>query len=117
MPAYEQLTIYFLKDLISGKKKRIKGKEVRNINIPAYENLTIACISEFVTQYRQVGDYLPEPKEIPKAPKHWIGNVCATVLQDIFTDWVKEKVEERNESLVTKKGLAIEMDAELVAAF
>ena len=77
----------------------------------------MAYISEFVTQYAQVGYYLPDPKEIPKTPKYWIANVCATVLQDIFVNWVKEKVEERNASLVTKKGLAIEMDAELLAAF
>ena len=39
------------------------------------------------------------------------------MLQDIFTAWVAEKVEERNEGLVTKKGLAIEMDAEIASVF
>ena len=60
---------------------------------------------------------MPDPKEIPKLPKQWIANICSTVLQDIFTDWVKEKVEERNESLITKKGLAIEMDPEIAKIF
>ena len=67
--------------------------------------------------YDKVGHYLPHTNEIPKLPKQWISNVCATVLQDIFTDWVKEKVEERNESLVIKKGLAIDMDPEIAAVF
>ena len=106
-----------MKDLISGKKKRIKGKEVRNVNIPAYDNLTISCIAAFVNPYKQVGHYLPENKEIPKLGKQWIGNVCATVLQDIFTDWVAEKVDERNESLVTKKVLVISMDPEIAKIF
>ena len=30
----EQVTIYFLKDLISGKKKKIYGKDVRHVAIP-----------------------------------------------------------------------------------
>ena len=34
LPAYEQVTIYFLKDLISGKKKKIYGKDVRHVTIP-----------------------------------------------------------------------------------
>ena len=45
------MTIYFLKDLISGKKKKIYGKDVRHVTIPQYENLTIEAISNFVTQY------------------------------------------------------------------
>ena len=43
--------------------------------------------------------------------------MCATVLGSIFTGWVKEKVEERNEALVSKKGLAIEMDPEIAKVF
>jgi len=30
----EQVTIYFLKDLVAGRKKRIKGKDVKWIAIP-----------------------------------------------------------------------------------
>ena len=65
----EQVTIYFLKDLISGKKKKIYGKDVRHVTIPQYENLTIEAISNFVTQYGEVEDYLPDAIEIPKIPK------------------------------------------------
>ena len=63
------MTIYFLKDFISGKKKKIYGKDVRHVTVPQYENLTIEAISKFVTQYKHVGDYLPDPIEIPKVPK------------------------------------------------
>lgn len=60
---------------------------------------------------------MPIGREIPKLPKQWIANVCATVLKDTFTNWVKERVKERNEKIVLKQGLAIEMDPEIAAAF
>ena len=56
-------------------------------------------------------------REIPKLPKQWIANVCATVLGDKFTDWVAAKVKERNEELLVAKGLVIEMDPEIAEVF
>jgi len=47
----EQVTIYFLKELISGAKKKIYGKEVRHCTIPQYDNLTIDAIAKFVAPY------------------------------------------------------------------
>ena len=43
--------------------------------------------------------------------------MCASVLQDTFTEWVAKKVDERNQKIVTTKGLNIEMDAEITAIF
>ena len=111
------MTIYFLKDLISGAKKKIYGKDVRHCTIPQYENTTIKDIADFVKPYDQVHYYLPIGREIGKLPKQWIANVCATVLKDVFTTWVAKQVKERNEKLVVKQGLAIEMDPEIAAAF
>ena len=39
------------------------------------------------------------------------------MLQDVFVNWVADKVNERNEELVEKKKLAIEMDPEIAAVF
>ena len=83
------MTIYFLKDLMSGKKKRIKGDAVQWIAIPQYESLTINKIAEFVAPLGVVSDYLPDPKEYSKLPKQWIANVCHTLLKNTFSDWVK----------------------------
>ena len=47
----------------------------------------------------------------------WICNVCATVLEEDFTDWVTEQVENRNIEVVESKELNIEMDPEIFAAF
>ncbi len=41
----------------------------------------------------------------------------ATVLGDVFTDWVSEKIEERNEEVRNKKDMNIELDPDIAAAF
>ena len=117
LPAYEQVTIYFLKDLISGTKKPIYGNQVRHVTIPQYEGLTLNDIADFVTKHANVQPYLPDGKEIQKVPKAWIGNVCATILGDTFTKWISSQVEERNKKLLVEKGLAIEMDPKIAEAF
>ena len=50
-------------------------------------------------------------------PKQWLANVCNSVLKNIFSDWVKAKVDERNTQVKSKKNMMIEMDPEIAAAF
>ena len=113
----DQVTIYFLKDLINGRKKRILGKDVRHISIPSYEGLSIKDIAKFVAPYNTIDHYLPDKKEYLKLPKQWIANVCATILKGVFSDWVSRQVEKRNNELLVNRGLNIEMDADIAAAF
>mgnify|MGYP003301868854 CR=1 FL=1 len=40
-----------------------------------------------------------------------------SILKNIFSDWVKAKIEVRNETDKQKKSMMIEMDPELAAAF
>ena len=35
----------------------------------------------------------------------------------IFTDWVREQIEDRNEEVTEKKGLEIDLDPDIAAAF
>ena len=103
----EQITIYFLKDLMSGAKTPIYGPDVRHVTIPQYEGLGIQDIANFVNTKANVLPFLPDGKELQKTPKQWIGNVCASVLKNIFTDWIKEQVETRNKKIVVDRGLNI----------
>ena len=50
-------------------------------------------------------------------PKEWICNVCATVLRGLFTGWVKNQIETRNEKVTKQQDLMIEMDSEVLEAF
>ena len=61
------------------------------INHIRYEGLGIKDIREYLdSNHPHVYAYLPEPNiELPKTPKSWLANVCATVLQDKFSEWVE----------------------------
>ena len=66
----------------------------------------------------QVYDYLPEPNiELPKTPKQWLANVCATILKDKFSNWVKAQVAARHDKVAVKKDLMIQMDPEIAKIF
>ena len=84
-----------------------------------YEGLGIKEIKQFLDEkHPEVYAYLPEPKlELPKTPKQWVVNVCATVLKEKFTDWVKFKIATRHEKVLVKKDMGIQMDSEMAAIF
>ena len=77
-----------------------------------FEGLGIKEIRQFLDQHHpEVNAYLPEPNlELPKVPKQWLANVCATVLQEKFSDWVKVQVEARHKKVAVKKDVLITMD-------
>ena len=86
--------------------------------MPHYENLTLDKIKAFCkTRKNDIDDYLPDKRELHKVSRDYICNVCATVLKDIFTDFVKERISERNEEMKEKRDLNIEMDPDIAAAF
>ena len=70
-----------------------------------------------MNDHEQVFDYLPDGGEINKVSKEWLCNVCATILKGMFTGWVKNRIEERNEKIALEKGLMIQLTPEAAAAF
>ena len=88
------------------------------MSVPYYENLSLKEMSLFVQDgYMHVFDYLPDKQEIHKISREWICNIYASVLKNLFTDWVHLKIKERNEEIVDKKNLAIELDPDVADAF
>ena len=61
--------------------------------------------------------YLPEEQEWDKLPKQWLCNVIHTVLEDEFSGWVKDRIQQRNLGIVKQKNLAVNMDPEIMNAF
>jgi len=88
VPPYNSVSIYFLKDLIYGKKRTIKLDSVKKIEIPQYFGLGLREIWNFLTQHQQVGEWLPVKQEIARLPKEFLANVAYTVLGDVFAGWV-----------------------------
>ena len=86
--------------------------------MPQYDGLALKHIALFLNSgYEYVWDYMPDSQEIHKVPKEWICNVCAIVLRGLFTGWVKNQIEARNEKVTKQQDLMIEMDAEVLDAF
>ena len=84
-----------------------------------YEGLGVREIRQFLdSNHPEVYQYLPEPNlELPKVPKQWLGNVCATLLEEKFTDWVKFQVEARHDKVSIKKDIMIQLDPEMARIF
>ena len=86
--------------------------------MPHYENLSLEKIKAFCSGHENdINNYLPDEQELHKISREFICNVCATVLKNIFTDWIKEQIEERNEEMKEKKDMNIELDPDIAAAF
>ena len=91
---------------------------MRTVVVPQYEGLTIKEMDEAIFQRHEgIYQYLPDEVEIHKTPKQWIVNVAASVLEDTFTDWVKQQIEARNAKVTKEKDMLIAMDPEVEAAF
>ena len=92
----------------------MKAKDVRHIQVPQYEGLSLKHIAAFLNNgHQEVWDYMPDAQEIHKVSKEWICNVCATILKGLFSGWVRNRIEERNEAVKRNKNLDIQMDAEV----
>ena len=129
LSAFDTLTMYFLKDLVSGVKKCkytpngnmpvVNAERVRYVNVPQYEGLSQQEICNFLaTASEEMARYMPDELcEIKKLPRGWIINVGASVVGKPFLDWIKQKIQERNEKQARERNLLIKMDPQLAAAF
>ena len=68
LPHYDNVTVWHLQDLASGKRKRILGKDVKHLMVPQYEGLAVKNILGFGGTYELVIQSLPAvDKEIVSA--------------------------------------------------
>jgi hypothetical protein len=96
----------------------ILSKNVRHISVPYYESLTLEKITAFCReQPNDIQRYIPDKGEVHKVSREWICNVVATVLGTIFTNWVREQIEIRNDEVTEKNDMNIELDDDVAAAF
>ena len=98
LSTYETMTIFHMRDLVSGDRKRIKAIDVKTITVPHFERLKIETMLEFGGQYRDVVEALPEiRRDVDKLPRAYIANVIYTLVGEPFRDWVEDRVNERHE--------------------
>ena len=87
--SYDTMTIWHLKELASGARKRINASEIKHINIPQFEGLNIEAMQEYARMIPKVMKCLPlEEKEWDKLPRQYLANVVYTVVGKPFQVWV-----------------------------
>ena len=69
MPSYKTVSVYWMKDLLSKKKKAIMASEVQTLNVPQYESLSIKKLLDFAASHQGVADFFPDPREISQLPR------------------------------------------------
>ena len=67
---YDTMTVWHMRDLCSGSRRRIYGKDVKHLNVPHFEGLTIKNMLAFGNNFDKVRESLPiVEKEVHKLPR------------------------------------------------
>ena len=120
LPGYSHCTIWHLKDLVGNQRRLVLSGDVSHVTLPLFEGLYIDDLLTFARGFNngEIMQCLPSvEKEINKLPREYIGNVVQTVAKDVFTAWVKQRVDARNQKLAADREVAINMDPTIAAIF
>ena len=117
LPSYETVTIWHLRDLAMGVKTIINCDDIKVIDIPQFEGLTIQDIFAFAQNDREVERALPPSKEITKLSRAYLANVIYTIMGQNFQDWVTGQVNYRNQKVALEGNNMISMDPQIARIF
>ena len=132
LPPIRTVTSYFMRDLLSGKKKckskpqsisqvpiaaDIQSDAVKLQAVPQYETLSIKKMFEKFGKDPDVANKLPVEEEIYKLPRDWVIGIFHTVKGKEFTNWVRRFVEERDKVYMEKKNQYIQIDPDIKQIF
>ena len=118
LSSYDTMTVWHMRDLVSGKRHRIKGSDVKHLNVPQYEGLKIEEFYKFAGTWPKVMDAFPtEENEREKLPRQYVVNVIYTLVGQPFRTWVDRLVDKRHHEIAEKRKLYIELDPEVAAIF
>ena len=118
LSSYDTMTVWHMRDLVSGKRKRIKGKEVMHLNVPQYEGLKIEAFFDFAKAYPECMMVFPvDQHEREKLPRQYVINCIYTKVGQPFRAWVDRLVENRHTEIAEQQQLYIEMDPEIAEVY
>lgn len=69
LPPYQAVTVYFMKDIVAGKKRAVKNTDIVHIAAPQFSALSIEKILTHATRFQAIYAYLPDEKDIPALPR------------------------------------------------
>ena len=113
LPSYETVTVWHLRDLAMGVKRIIPCDDVKVIDVPQFEGLSIQDIFTFAQNDRDVERALPPSKEIQKLSRGYLANVIHTILGQNFQNWVNAQVNLRNQRVAQEGNNMITMDPQI----
>ena len=103
LSTYQTMTIFHLRDLVARKRRMIKCPDVKVINVPHFEGLSIDDMLVFAEQYPEVMEAFPIVRhEVDKLPRAYIANVIHTLVGQPFAQFINKRANKRNEK-VTKE--------------
>ena len=132
LPKYKQTSIYWMREIIAGKRKckswslnrvlnvfyiGLKAHAIKHHTVPYYENLTVKQMKEKWCKTEDVEPFLPPPEDFEDVPRQWLINVIFTKAGERFSAWVKEERDARNAKMKAQGRGEMEMDPEIYAAF
>ena len=102
------MTVWHMKDLVNGKRKLLKSKDIKHVDIPQFEGLAIKDLLQFAEPYKDVVMALPMTKvEVDKLPRQYIANIINTIVGRPFADWIDDRVNERHRKRAEEGNLNI----------
>ena len=117
LATYQSMTVWHMRDLISGERAIVDEKKVKQISVPYFEGLKIESFLEFASLYPQVMKCLPIlERERLTLPRSYIANVIFTIVGDDFKKWVDRIVTRRHDERRQEQS-QIKMDPEIAAIF
>ena len=121
----DTMTVWHMRDLVSGKRRRLKDKDIKHLSAPQYEGLKLETFFEWAAKEdainpgsRPIMDAFPlELGEREKLPRQYVLNVIYTISGQRFRSWVDEQVKRRHQEIAEQRQMYIELDEEVAQAF
>ena len=118
LDSYTSMTVWHLRDIMSGKRRLVKSKEVKHIHVPMFEGLTTSDLLLFAKRYPEVYQALPSMEsEIEMLHRQFVANLIYTLVGDPFSEWVNGILRKRSRKLAEERNLNIHMDPEIHKIF
>ena len=118
LPPYESVTVFHMRDIVGGKRRMIKQADVRVIQVPFFEGLSIEHMMDWAKSRPEgVMEVFPViEREVKKLPRAYIANCIFTLTGAAFQGWINKQVNDRN-AKVAREQDTIQMDPAILAIY
>ena len=112
------MTIWHLKELSRGERSHINRRNMRTIDLPYYEGLTMDDLLAYATHRENVMRALPAVQhEIRKLPRKYVAEVILNIVGDPFEEWANQQISVRNAKYKEEHDENLGLDEECEAGF